>query len=74
MRGDIPVVGDLLPSLAGMLGGFTMLLEFYRANSKVTTDTLEKLDSIFINNRRTIGIAAMVVGLAHFLFPSVLFL
>ena len=74
MRGDIPVVGDLLPSLAGMIAGFTMLLEFYRGNSKVTTDTLEKLDSIFITNRRMIGIVSMIVGLAHFLFPSVLFL
>lgn len=74
MRGDIPVVGDLLPSLAGMLAGFTMLLEFYRGNSKVTTDTLEKLDSMFITNKRMIGIATMIIGLAHFLFPSVLFL
>jgi hypothetical protein len=57
-----------------MFGGFTMLLEFYRSNSKVTTDTLEKLDSIFISNRRMIGIASMIIGLAHFLFPSVLFL
>jgi hypothetical protein len=74
MRGDIPVVGDLLPSLAGMMGGFTMLLEFYRNNSKITTDTLEKLDTIFIANRRMIGIASMAVGFAHFLFPNVLFL
>lgn len=74
MRGDIPVVGDLLPAIAGMTAGFTMLLEFYKSNSNVTTDTLEKLDSIFVTRRRMIGIAAMSIGFVHFLFPNVLFL
>lgn len=74
MRGDIPVVGDLLPSLAGLAAGFTLLLEFYKNNSNVTTTALERLDGIFVANRRIVGIASMVVGFAHFLFPNVLFL
>jgi len=74
MRGDIPVVGDLIPSFAGMAAGFTMLLEFYRGNSTVTTPTLEKLDKIFIANRRVVGIVSMASGFAHFLFANILFL
>jgi len=74
MRGDIPVVGDLLPSLAGLASGFTLLLEFYKSNSNVTTDALERLDGIFVANQRIIGIATMIIGFAHFLFPNVLFL
>ncbi len=74
MRGDIPVVGDLVPSLAGMAAGFTLLLEFYRGNSNVTTDTLEKLDSIFVANKRIVGIVSIVSGFVHFLFANVLFL
>jgi len=74
MRGDIPVIGDFFPSLAGMAAGFTMLLEFYRSNSNVTTTTIEKLDSIFIANRRIVGITAIASGLVHFLFANVLFL
>jgi len=74
MRGDIPVVGDLVPSLAGMAAGFTLLLEFYRGNSNVTTDTLEKLDAIFVANKRIVGIVSIVSGFVHFLFANVLFL
>lgn len=74
MRGDIPVIGDFFPSLAGMAAGFTMLLEFYRSNSNVTTTTIEKLDAIFISNRRIVGIVAIASGLVHFLFANVLFL
>jgi len=74
MRGDIPVVGDLVPSLAGMASGFTLLLEFYKSNSSVTTSTLEKLDSIFVANKRLVGIISIVSGFVHFLFANVLFL
>ncbi|MBN2874058.1 MAG: hypothetical protein JXM71_03095 [Spirochaetales bacterium] len=74
MRGDIPVVGDFLPSIAGIVAGFTLLLEFYRANSNVTTSSIDKLDAIFIANRKLIGIVSIVAGFAHFLFPNVLFL
>jgi hypothetical protein len=74
MRGDIPVLGDFFPSLAGMAAGLTMLLEFYHANSTVATTTIEKLDAIFISNRRLVGIVAITSGLVHFLFANVLFL
>lgn len=74
MRGDIPVVGDLIPSLAGMASGLTLLLEFYRSNSNVTTTALEKLNTIFVANRRIVGIVAITSGLVHFLFANVLFL
>lgn len=74
MAGDIPVVGDLLPAVSGMAAGFSLLLEFYKANSNVTTETLEKLDAIFVANRRIIGIIAMTAGAVHFLFSDILFL
>ncbi|HAE21139.1 MAG TPA: hypothetical protein DCG47_02290 [Spirochaetaceae bacterium] len=74
MRGDVPVVGDLLPSVAGMAVGVTLLLEFYRATANVSTEAIDKLDKIFIANRRLVGIVAMASGLVHFLFANVLFL
>ncbi|MBU0935295.1 MAG: hypothetical protein KKI09_04195 [Spirochaetes bacterium] len=74
MRGDIPVVGDLLPALVGLFAGFTLLLEFYRQNTTITTDLMEKLDRVFISNRRVVGLVSMLTALAHFLFPSVLLL
>lgn len=79
MRGDIPVIGDLVPSLAGMASGFTLLLEFYKSNSTksnstVTSTTLAKLDSIFMANKRLVGIISIVSGFVHFLFANILFL
>lgn len=74
MRGDIPIVGDFLPSIAGLATGFSLLLEFYRSNSNVTTETLEKMERIFTANRRIVGISAVAIGFIHFLFASVLFL
>jgi len=74
MRGDIPVIGDLVPSLAGMASGFTLLLEFYKINSSITSPTIKKIDSIFMENKRLVGIISIVSGLVHFLFANILFL
>lgn len=39
----VPVVGDLFPVIAGLAGGFTLLLEFYMRNSntEVSVETAE---------------------------------
>lgn len=73
-RGEIPIIGDLFPALTGMAAGFTLLLEFYRNNTSVTTDLLERLDRLFINNARILGILTMVSALTHFLFHNVILL
>lgn len=72
--GDIPVIGDLLPALAGLVLGFILLLEFYRGRSTVEPAPGNRLDRIFIRNKTTFGLIGMIVGFVHFLFPSVLFL
>lgn len=74
VRGDVPVVGDLIPAVAGLSSGFTLAFEFYRSRSTIHSDTSERLESIFLKNRKWLGIAAIVSSAAHFLFPTVLFL
>lgn len=74
MRGDVPVVGDFLPALAGMASGFALLFEFYRSTATINAEGMERLDAIFLHKRRLLGIAAIAIGFAHFLFPNVLFL
>ncbi|MFO7850684.1 MAG: hypothetical protein R6V67_12080 [Spirochaetia bacterium] len=73
-EGDIPVVGDILPalSIAGM--AIVFFLEYYEDRSNVKSPAFEKLEAVFIRNKSIIGIVAIVVGVAHFLFPRVLFL
>ena len=90
MRGDIPVVGDFLPALAGIAVGGTLLVELYsvkapngQGEDKVAGASAELpaalrtapgLERFLIANKVPIGLAAMAAGLLHFLFPMVIFL
>lgn len=74
MRGDIPVIGDLLPASAGIASGTKLFLEFYQKNSSVTTDSLEKVNNIFDKYGKTIGFVTVTIALLHFLIPQVVLL
>ncbi len=73
-KGDIPVVGDLIPALSGIAIGITLTVESYKQRSDVTTPAVERIDNVFVRNKSLIGIIGIVVGVLHFLFPTVLFL
>ena len=68
--GDVPVVGDILPAISGFAVGGILLLEFFRVSSDLEEEP-GKLTTRLLDNRRYIGIAAIVVGLLHFLMPGV---
>lgn len=72
--GDVPVVGDLFPAVAGMLAGFSLAFQYYRERSEVESATAESLDRVFGRKSAILGIVAIVAGLLHFLLPGVLFL
>lgn len=74
VRGDIPVVGDLFPSVAGLASGFALVFEFYRTRSALASDVSERLELIFVKNRKWIGYGTLIAAVTHFLFPTVLFL
>ncbi len=74
VRGDVPVIGDLLPALAGLASGAFFLIEFYRARSTIDQNTLHPFMQQLVASSRYIGIASMVAAVFHFLFPTVLFL
>ncbi len=74
VRGDIPVIGDLFPAFAGLIGGFTLLYDFYRRRSTVDEETLPPVVQKIVNGRKYVGISALLAAVLHFLFPTVLFL
>jgi len=75
IRGDVPVIGDLIPALMGFLTGFILVFEYYRNRSSLEdSGQSEKIDRILVNNKKIIGIAALVAAALHFLFPGVLLL
>ncbi len=74
LPGDVPVAGDLLPVLAGLAGGITLLLDYYKEKSSVDLHLPSVLQTLFTNGRVYIGYACIAAAVVHFLLPKVLFL
>ncbi|MCR4953815.1 MAG: hypothetical protein K6A43_07020 [Treponema sp.] len=74
IRGDVPVVGDLLPALAGLAGSFCLLLDYYINAATIEVTISDTIKKIFIKNSNIIGFAMILVAVIHFIFPTVLFL
>jgi hypothetical protein len=73
-QGDVPVVGDLLPAVSGMVMGFTLILQYYQSRSSVSSQTVDRMDSIFTANKNLIGLIGIIIAVLHFFLPRVLFL
>jgi hypothetical protein len=71
---DIPIIGDLLPALAGLAAGFILVFEYYQDHSAMEPESVEKIERVLIRHKRIIGIVSLCAAGLHFLFPRVLFL
>jgi hypothetical protein len=73
---QIPILGDLLPALAGIVAGFIIIFSFYRENSsKIDNEgQLDRIGDAFLHYKKAAGFALLVVAALHFLFPTALFL
>ena len=74
VQNDVPVIGDLLPAIAGLFGGFCILLDYYMSSATIEVTPNPIIQSIFIDNKKFIGIFCIIVAVLHFIFPKVLFL
>ncbi len=72
--GSILIMGDLLPAIVGILGGIALLIDYYLNNSPSETKLNPKLESVFVTNKKYIGILCILSALLHFLFPRVIIL
>jgi hypothetical protein len=73
IQGDIPVVGDLVPAVVGMITGFILLFDYYHGRSFFEEGD-SKMKAIITGNRKWIGFAAMIAAVLHFVCPQVLLL
>ena len=71
---DIPVVGDLIPALAGLSGGFCLLVEYYLENASTELRLPGIIERLFVDDRKYIGWFCIVAAVLHFAFPDVLLL
>ncbi|MDR2210441.1 MAG: hypothetical protein LBO65_03105 [Spirochaetaceae bacterium] len=74
VAGNVPVVGDLVPALANLLGGGILVFEFYRSHSTISSPAAERIGELVERNKRLAGFICIVVAVLHFIFYSILFL
>jgi hypothetical protein len=72
--GGLPVLGDFIPAITGLVLGFILIFYFYLDRATIKSDFVQKLESIFIDNAGVFGILGIVFSLIHLVFPGVLFL
>jgi hypothetical protein len=73
-RESIPVVGDFLPALAGIILGLILLIEAFRQNVEARGEKAEKISALVLSYRVPAGITGVVIALVHFLFPGAVIL
>lgn len=70
----VVILGDLLPVLSSILVGSVLIIDFFKSSSEVVSDTMKKLDTVVIKNKKYFGMISIVVGILHFLVPGVIIL
>jgi hypothetical protein len=70
----VPVAGDLLPAVAGIATGGVLLLGNVRRRESLGEDVPPSQASAIVEYRNPIGLAGILVGLLHFLFPGAVIL
>ncbi len=71
---DIVVIGDLVPSLAGIAAGAVLLLDWYQERTEVELNLPEAIQNVYAGGRKYLGIFCILAAFLHFIFPRVLFL
>jgi hypothetical protein len=73
---SIPILGDMLPALAGIAAGFIFIFGFYRENSVKSEDegNLDRVGDALLHYKKVAGILLLAAAALHFLFPAALFL
>ena len=73
---QVPILGDFLPALGGVAGGFILIFGFYREHSaRVDRDgKLDRLGEMFLQHKKIAGISLLIIAGLHFLFARAFFL
>ncbi|MBQ0002611.1 MAG: hypothetical protein KBT21_03655 [Treponema sp.] len=65
----IPVIGDLFPSVLGLAGGLTILLDYY-SKSFAEHELPDFVEAVFFNNKKYIGFGCIIAAVIHFIIPG----
>jgi hypothetical protein len=70
----VAVVGDLLPAVAGIVTGGVLLLAQQHRPGERDPELPRSQTQMLVAYRNPIGLAGLLVGLLHFLFPATVIL
>jgi len=73
----IPILGDLIPSAAGIVAGIMLIFGIHRKDFSGKSESPNSLDAVgtgLMRYRKPIGLVLLGSALIHFLFPQALFL
>jgi hypothetical protein len=71
------ILGDLIPSAAGIIAGIILIFGIYRQDISTAPENPGALDRFGISLlrfRKAIGLGLIIVAILHFLFPKAIFL
>ena len=68
--GGVPVVGDLVPSIAGLAMGVALLFEVFRQDARLPSEPIPSPSRTGLDWRSMIGIAGLAVAVLHFFLPE----
>ena len=66
----VPVIGDLVPSMAGLAMGVALLFEVFRQDALFPSEAAQGPARTGLDWRSMLGIAGMAVALLHFFLPE----
>lgn len=73
MDSNVVILGDLLPAIAGLVGGAIILFDFYKESTSVSFEVHPIIEKITTIGRKYIGIACLIIAFFHFILPQALF-
>jgi hypothetical protein len=68
----LPILGDLIPSAAGVVAGMVMIFGIYRKNTDSVPEkegALDQLGSNLLQLRKPIGLGLLAIAIIHFFLP-----
>lgn len=68
---DIILIGDLLPAIAGIIGGMCLLINYYLEYGKNQINLTPAFKLIFVDWKKIIGFCVLIIGVLHFILPQV---
>ncbi len=72
LPGDQIFLGDLFPSIAALLGGTILVMEYLHKEEEGKAPT--KIEDFLVSNKIIVGVLCLTFGLLHFFSPTVVFL